>query len=166
MSRSLCEMTRRLPVSLPQLRACWGFGGSGVRAERHGDFLLDALRPHLPSLRAAHAAVARGEIAPDIELVAAEPHGGGRPTAKAKAKVTAKAKSEMVVKQDDVSSDDDDAEEAAAAEEEAEEEEEAVPLARRPRPRHAAHVAPAVSAKSAPASKKPVPERRRTRVSS
>ena len=58
---------------------------------------------------------------------------------------------------------------AAAAEEEAEEEEEeeeAVPLARRPRPRHAAHVAPAVSAKSAPASKKPVPERRRTRVSS
>ena len=162
MSRSLCEMTRRLPVSLPQLRACWGFGGSGVRAERHGDFLLDALRPHLPSLRAAHAAAARGDIAPDIELVAAKPHGGGQ------AKVTAKAKSEMVVKQDDVSSDDDDAEEAAAAEEEAEEEEEeeAVPLARRPRPRHAAHVAPAVSAKSAPASKKPVPERRRTRVSS
>ena len=160
MSRSLCEMTRRLPASLPQLRACWGFGGSGVRAERHGDFLLDALRPHLPSLRAAHAAAARGDIAPDIELVAAEPHGGGQ------AKVTAKAKSEMVVKQDDVSSDDDDAEEAAAAEEEAEEEEEAVPLARRPRPRHAAHVAPAVSAKAAPASKKPAPERRRTRVSS
>merc|ERR1740130_2631740 len=83
-------------------RACRGPG----RAEGHGDFLLDALRPHLPSLRAAHAAAARGDIAPDIELVAAKPHGGGQ------AKVTAKAKSEMVVKQDDVSSDDDDAEEA------------------------------------------------------
>ena len=166
MSRSLCEMTRRLPASLPQLRACWGFGGSGVRAERHGDFLLDALRPHLPSLRAAHAAVARGEIAPDIELVAAEPHGGGQ--AKAKAKVTAKAKSEVVVKQDDVSSDDDDAEGKVAAAA-AEEEEVAAPLARRPRSRHAALVAPAVSARAAPASKKPspspAPERRRTRVS-
>ena len=167
MSRSLCEMTRRLPASLPQLRACWGFGGSGVRVERHGDFLLDALRPHLPSLRAAHAAVARGEIAPDIELVAAEPHGGGQAKAKAKAKVT--AKSEVVVKQDDVSSDDDDAEGKVAAAAAAEEEEVAAPLARRPRSRHAALVAPAVSARAAPASKKlspsPAPERRRTRVS-
>jgi hypothetical protein len=159
MSRSLCEMTRRLPASQPQLRACWGFGGSGVRAERHGDFLLDALRPHLPSLRAAHAAASRSELVPDIELVASETHGGGQ------AKLTAKARSKVLVKQDDVSSDDDDAEEAAAAEVV----EEAVPLARRPRPRRAPHVVPAVSAKAAPPSKKPAPapapERRRTRVS-
>ena len=96
---------------------------------------------------------------PDIELVASETHGGGQ------AKLTAKARSKVLVKQDDVSSDDDDAEEAAAAEVV----EEAVPLARRPRPRRAPHVVPAVSAKAAPPSKKPAPapapERRRTRVS-
>jgi len=189
MSRSLCEMTRRLPASQPQLRACWGFGGSGVRVERHGAFLLEALRPHLPSLRVAHAAAARGGSAPDVELDAAEPHGGGQATAKTEANVTAKvaakvtvkatanvtapkAKSKVVVKQDDVSSDDDDAEAAAAAAEEVEEveeQEEAVPLARRHRPRHAALGAPAVSAKAVPSSKKPAlapaPERRRTRVS-
>ena len=39
MSRSLLEMTRRLPTTLPQLRAVWGLGGSGVRAARHGDAL-------------------------------------------------------------------------------------------------------------------------------
>ena len=185
MSRSLLEMTRRLPTSLPQLRAVWGFGGSGVRAERHGDFLLEALRPHLPSLRAAHAAAARGEIsepevaisepevAPEIEPDATRPHGGGRAKvaakAKSKSKVTARAKSKVVVRHDDVSSDDDDAEAAAAAaaaEAARAQAEKAVPAARRPRPRQTAHAAPAVSAKAAPASKQPAPERRRTRVSS
>ena len=39
MSRSLLEMTRRLPTSMPQLRAVWGLGGTGVRAARHGDAL-------------------------------------------------------------------------------------------------------------------------------
>ena len=58
-SRSLCEMVRRLPTSMEELRLCWGFGGSGVRAERHGAFLLAALKPHVADLRAVHDA-ARG----------------------------------------------------------------------------------------------------------
>ena len=53
MSRSLCEMVRRMPTSIEELRLCWGFGGKGLRAQRHGDFLIAALEPHLPQLRAA-----------------------------------------------------------------------------------------------------------------
>ena len=66
MSRSLCEMVRRLPTSMEELRLCWGFGGAGVRAERHGAFLLDALKPHIAELRAVHdaaRAVTDGESA-------------------------------------------------------------------------------------------------------
>ena len=55
-ARSLCDMVRRRPSTLDELRQCWGFGGSGLRAQRHGSFLLDAIEPHLPSLRAQHRA--------------------------------------------------------------------------------------------------------------
>ncbi len=55
MVRSLCEMVRRCPTTQAELRLCWGFGGKGVRADRHGDFLLAALAPHLDALRRTHA---------------------------------------------------------------------------------------------------------------
>ena len=55
-SRSLCEMVRRVPTTMDELRMCWGFGGGGVRAARHGDFLLDALRPYVARLKAVHDA--------------------------------------------------------------------------------------------------------------
>jgi hypothetical protein len=55
MARSLCEMVRRMPESTDELRLCWGMGGSGLRVQRHGDFLVAALAPHLAELRAARA---------------------------------------------------------------------------------------------------------------
>ena len=63
MSRSLCEMVRRVPTSIDELRECWGFGGSGVRVQRHGAFLLAALDPHVAALRVLHAS-ADSESAP------------------------------------------------------------------------------------------------------
>jgi hypothetical protein len=66
MARSLCEMVRRVPTSDEELRGCWGFGGAGVRAERHGAFLLAALKPHVASLRALHGD-GDGAAAPQAE---------------------------------------------------------------------------------------------------
>ena len=54
--RSLCSIVRQLPTTMPALRECWGFGGGGVRAERHGAFLLAALPPHVAALQAVHEA--------------------------------------------------------------------------------------------------------------
>jgi hypothetical protein len=45
---------RRVPASLEQLQECWGFGGSGVRLQKYGDYFLEALRPHGASIKAAH----------------------------------------------------------------------------------------------------------------
>ena len=53
MVRSLCEMVRRVPTTDTELRLCWGFGGAGVRVERHGAFLLEALRPFVDELNSA-----------------------------------------------------------------------------------------------------------------
>jgi hypothetical protein len=61
--RSLCEMVRRCPQSMDELRLCWGFGGKGVRAQRHGDFLLTALAPLVAELRAAREQAAHGTAA-------------------------------------------------------------------------------------------------------
>ena len=38
--RSLCEVVRRVPVTLDALGECWGFGGSGVRLQKYGDYFL------------------------------------------------------------------------------------------------------------------------------
>ena len=73
MARSLCEMVRRVPTTLPELRACWGFGGKGLRAQRHGDFLLDALSPHVHDLRTLHAAQAAQALAAPPAASLAEP---------------------------------------------------------------------------------------------
>ena len=143
MSRSLCEMVRRLPASLTDLRECWGFGGSGVRAQRHGDFLLGALRPHVPALRAAHAATRGGG--------AAAP--GSRPPRAESPRGKGKGKKAAVVKQDDDASDGDDDEDA--------------PLVRRHGARRAALAAPdevKAELKELPEAP-PAVERRRTRVS-
>lgn len=67
--RSLCEMVRRVPTSDVELRMCWGFGGKGLRAERHGACLLEALAPHVDSLRDVHG----GGMSPRRETEA----GGG-----------------------------------------------------------------------------------------
>ena len=39
-ARSVCEMVRRAPASMEELRSVWGFGGKGLRAQRHGAPLL------------------------------------------------------------------------------------------------------------------------------
>jgi hypothetical protein len=57
LSRSLCEMVRRCPTNMEALRGCWGFGGAGLKAQKHGAFLLAALKPCIPSIEAAHAAL-------------------------------------------------------------------------------------------------------------
>ena len=54
--RSLAEVVRRCPTEVEALRACWGFGGSGVRVDKYGAMFLEALMPHVPRLRRAHAA--------------------------------------------------------------------------------------------------------------
>ncbi|KOO29498.1 hypothetical protein Ctob_014549 [Chrysochromulina tobinii] len=48
--QSLCEMVRRCPESIEELRGCWGFGGSGVRVDKYGELFLEALRPHVTDL--------------------------------------------------------------------------------------------------------------------
>lgn len=73
MMRSLCEMVRRVPTDDAALRQCWGFGGAGVRAERHGAFLLAALAPHAAGLRALHGAVSEAAPQPQPSPTAAEP---------------------------------------------------------------------------------------------
>ena len=65
--RSLCEMVRRCPSTQEELRLCWGFGGKGVRADRHGDFLLAALAPHIDALRQARAEETRDEDEEEAE---------------------------------------------------------------------------------------------------
>ena len=42
-SRALCEVVRRLPCSVAELRTCRGFGA--LMVERFGDALLAVLRP-------------------------------------------------------------------------------------------------------------------------
>jgi bacterioferritin-associated ferredoxin len=53
--RSVCEMVRRVPTTLAELMECHGMGGQGVKAKKHGAFLLNALEPFAASLRALHA---------------------------------------------------------------------------------------------------------------
>lgn len=57
LSRSLCEMVRRCPRTMEALRECWGFGGAGLKAQKHGAVLLAALEQWVPSIEAAHAAL-------------------------------------------------------------------------------------------------------------
>jgi hypothetical protein len=89
--QSLCEMVRRCPESIEELRGCWGFGGSGVRVDKYGELFLEALRPHVSALRAAHAA-ARVEY----EAVAAAAAGaaGGEASDAAKAAAAAQARAQ------------------------------------------------------------------------
>ena len=61
-SRSLCEMTRRCPIDMEGLRECWGFGGAGKKAAKHGAFLLAALQPLIPSIHQAHMALQASEV--------------------------------------------------------------------------------------------------------
>ena len=53
--RTLCEMARRLPSTLEELSECWGFGGTGVRLNKYGDYFLDVLAPFEDELREVHA---------------------------------------------------------------------------------------------------------------
>ena len=58
-NRTMCEMVRTLPSSRDELRELYGMGGpDGLKVQRYGDLLLDALRPHSERLRAEHEALA------------------------------------------------------------------------------------------------------------
>ena len=54
--RSMCEMVRRVPTTKDELMLCRGLGGAGVKVAKHGDCLLEALRPFVEELRELHEA--------------------------------------------------------------------------------------------------------------